>query len=105
FLADSDLLCNAWQDMSQHPWSPSHLTMDTHFKMCHVCEEIQCLNIKIRQLATYLHDKSWYLMECKKQLQTLYPGLAYQVALHSKIHMRLSGHHHCLHEISMLQGF
>ncbi|KAG1727280.1 uncharacterized protein EDB91DRAFT_1061186, partial [Suillus paluster] len=64
------------------------------------------LNIEIRQLATYLHDKSRYLIECEKQLQSLHPRLAHQVASHHKIHARFTGHHyHCLHEISMLESF
>ncbi|KAG2058969.1 hypothetical protein BDR06DRAFT_980317 [Suillus hirtellus] len=108
FLADFDLLCDARQDISQRPWStPSgRLTMDTHFKMRRACEEVQRLNIEIRRLATYLHDKNRYLIECEKQLQTLHPGLAHQVALHRKIRARFSGHHyHRLHEISTLEGF
>ncbi|KAG1894287.1 uncharacterized protein F5891DRAFT_1131007 [Suillus fuscotomentosus] len=108
FLADFDLLRDAWQDISQRPWStPSgRLTMDTHFKMRRAREEVQRLNIEIRRLATYLHDESRYLIECKKQLQTLHLGLAHQVALHRKIRARFSGHHyHRLHEISTLEGF
>lgn len=108
FLADFDLLRDARQDISQRPWStPSgRLTMDTHFKMRRAHEEIQRLNIEIRRLATYLHDESRYLIECEKQLQSLHPGLAHQVALHCKIRARFSGHHyHRLHEISMLEGF
>ncbi|KAG2111904.1 uncharacterized protein F5147DRAFT_744601 [Suillus discolor] len=87
FLADFNFLRDVWQDISQRPWSTptGRLTMDTHFKMCHAREEIQCLNIEIRQLATYLHDESRYLIECEMQLQTLHPGLAHQVALHRKI--------------------
>ncbi|KAG1872000.1 hypothetical protein C8R48DRAFT_670407 [Suillus tomentosus] len=108
FLSDFDLLHDARQDISQRPWATltGCLTMDTYFKMRHAHEEIQRLDIEIRCLATYLHNKSQYLTECEKQLQTLHPGLAHQVSLHRKICMRFAGHHYQrLHDISMLKGF
>ncbi|KAG2337329.1 hypothetical protein BDR05DRAFT_978549 [Suillus weaverae] len=108
FLSDFYLLHDAHQDISQRPWATptGRLTMDTYFKMCHAHEEIQCLDIEIQHLATYLHDESKYLTECEKQLQTLHPGLAHQVSLHHKIHTHFTGHHHqCLYDISMLEGF
>ncbi|KAG1861278.1 hypothetical protein F4604DRAFT_2033679 [Suillus subluteus] len=108
FLSDFNLLHDARQDISQCPWATPTgcLTMDTYFKMCCACEEIQHLNIKIRCLATYVHDKSRYLTECEKQLQTLHPGLAHQVSLHRQIRAWFAGHHYQrLHDISMLEGF
>jgi hypothetical protein len=108
FLADFDLLRDARQDISQRPWSTptGRLTMDTYFKMCRAREEIQRLNIEIKRLATYLHDESQYLLQCEKQLRTVHPALAHQVALHRKVRARFSEHHyHRLHEISMLHGF
>ncbi|KAG1796091.1 hypothetical protein EV424DRAFT_1306802, partial [Suillus variegatus] len=108
FLSDFDLLRDARQDISQRPWATptGRLTMDTYFKTRRAREEIQHLDIKIRRLATYLHDESRYLTECEKQLQTLHPGLAHQVSLHRKICARFAGHHYqCLHDISMLEGF
>lgn len=80
--------------------------MDTYFKMRHVREEIQCLNMEIRRVATYLHDKSKYLLECEMQLKPLHPTLTHQVSLYRKVHARFTGHHlHHLHEISTLKGF
>ncbi|KAG1848953.1 hypothetical protein DFJ58DRAFT_717000 [Suillus subalutaceus] len=108
FLSDFDLLHDARQDISQHPWATptGRLTMDTFFKMRRAHEEIQHLDIEIRRLATYLHDKSQYLTECEKQLQTSHPGLARQVSLHRKIRARFAGHHYQrLQDISMLEGF
>ncbi|KAG0693897.1 hypothetical protein DFH29DRAFT_1006834 [Suillus ampliporus] len=96
----------SWEEV--RPWATptSRLTMNTYFKMCRAHKEIQCLNIEIRRLATYLHDESRYLIECEKQLQSLHLGLAHQVASHRKICARFTGHHYRrLHEISMLEGF
>ncbi|KAG1743564.1 uncharacterized protein EDB91DRAFT_1247062 [Suillus paluster] len=49
FLADFDLLRDTCADVSQHPWSLAAAcsTMDLHFKMCQVREEIECLNIEV----------------------------------------------------------
>jgi hypothetical protein len=80
--------------------------MDTYIKMCHAHEEIQCLNIEIRQLVTYLHDKTQYLVGCEKQLGSLHAGLTHQVSLHHKICARFTRqHHHCILDISLLEGF
>jgi hypothetical protein len=46
FLADFDLLWDARQDISQHPWAmpaTRHAT-DLYFKMCRAKEEIQHVN-------------------------------------------------------------
>ncbi|KAG1847037.1 hypothetical protein F4604DRAFT_1884071 [Suillus subluteus] len=108
FLSNFDLLRDARQDVSQHPWATptGHLTMDTYFKMRCAWEEIQHLNVEIRRVATYLHDESKYLLKCKMQLKPLHPALAHQVSLYHKVHARFTRHHlHRLHKISMLKGF
>ncbi|KAG2059479.1 hypothetical protein BDR06DRAFT_979975 [Suillus hirtellus] len=74
--------------------------------MCWASEEIQCLNIEIHHMATYLHDEKLYLTECQKQLQLMHPALAHQVGVHWNIHARFTSYHLChLHEISTLLGF
>ncbi|KAG2126569.1 uncharacterized protein EDB93DRAFT_1273720 [Suillus bovinus] len=94
FLSDFDLLRDAHQDVSQHPWATptGRLTMDTYFKMRRAQEEIQHLNVEIRRVATYLRDENKHLLRCENQLKPLHPALAHQVGLHRK-------------EISMLEGF
>ncbi|KAG2045365.1 hypothetical protein BDR06DRAFT_835638, partial [Suillus hirtellus] len=50
FLANFNLLCKMCVDISKHPWSSpaAHSTMDLHFKICQVHEEIERLNIKVQ---------------------------------------------------------
>ncbi|KAG1844376.1 hypothetical protein F4604DRAFT_1884456 [Suillus subluteus] len=87
FLADFDLLRDTRADVSQCPWlSPAaRSAMDLHFKICRARKEIQCLNIEIRCLATYIQDEDNYLRKCEDQLTDTNPALAYQIALHRNI--------------------
>ncbi|KAG1860363.1 hypothetical protein F4604DRAFT_1882611 [Suillus subluteus] len=57
FLADFDLLRNAWADISQLPCA-----MDLYFKMCQAREEISRLNVEIRHLVVWrfnAHHLKW----------------------------------------------
>ncbi|KAG2349860.1 hypothetical protein BDR05DRAFT_863768, partial [Suillus weaverae] len=108
FVADFNLLQDAQQDISQHPWATptGQQMMDTYFKIHQAHKEILCLNIKICHVATYLCDKQLYLAKCKRQLQLMHPALAHQVGLHHNIYVRFTAYHIChLHEISALPGF
>ncbi|EGO03093.1 hypothetical protein SERLA73DRAFT_47865 [Serpula lacrymans var. lacrymans S7.3] len=50
FLADFDLLWDAWQDITSKPWATpaGRLAMDQYFKICRASEEIDRLNVEIR---------------------------------------------------------
>ncbi|KAI5987365.1 hypothetical protein EDD15DRAFT_2372312 [Pisolithus albus] len=64
FLADFDVLRNATrEDISQRPWaSPAvHAAMDHYFKVCRAEEEIECLNVEVRRIITYLRDEDRYM--------------------------------------------
>ncbi|KAG2040098.1 hypothetical protein BDR03DRAFT_932884 [Suillus americanus] len=84
FLADFDLLRDTRVDISQRPWaSPAaRSAMDLHFKMCRAREEIECLNIEVRRLMTYICNEDQYLRECEDQLKDTNPALAYQITIH-----------------------
>ena len=63
FLADFDLLCESHQDVHDHPWSKPAICMmiDQYFKLKHVREEIQHLNIEIPHVITYIQDEAIFL--------------------------------------------
>jgi hypothetical protein len=84
FLTDFDLLCDAHQDISQHPWATpaARLAMDLHFKICRAKEEIQRLNVEIPRVATYIRDENHYLRTCKDQVRVFNPQLAHHIYLH-----------------------
>ncbi|KAG1898800.1 uncharacterized protein F5891DRAFT_1129380 [Suillus fuscotomentosus] len=108
FLADFELLCDARKDISQHLWAtPSGChAMDLYFKMCHVREGIEHLNVEIRRVATYLQDERHYLEECKILLHTLHSGLAHQVQILRNTCGRFLDYHcQWLRDIAGLPGF
>ena len=108
FLSDFDLLRDGCQDISKLPWaSPmGRCAMNLHFKMCHMKEEIRCLNIKIRQFATYIHDEEKYLGECESHLWAIHPGLAHQVSHQRNVCGRFTLKHlKHLDNIASLPGF
>ncbi|KAG1781348.1 hypothetical protein EV702DRAFT_927099, partial [Suillus placidus] len=109
FLADFDLLCNAWADVSQTPWSSPAVrnAMDLHFKMCQAQEEISRLDVEVRHLVTYIRDEDNYLQVCEDQLQKASsPALAHQVAIHQNIRGCFNSCHlKRLDNISRLPGF
>ena len=107
FLSDFDLLRDARQDVSKLPWaSPmARRATNLYFKMCHAKEEIQHLNVEIRRLVTYIHDKERYLHECKSQLKQLHPGLAHQVSQRNVCGQFTLKHLKHLGDIAALSGF
>ncbi|KAJ7729122.1 hypothetical protein B0H14DRAFT_2640505 [Mycena olivaceomarginata] len=52
FLADFDILCDTRDEVQSRPWTrPAYrLAMDSYFKLCRAQEEVQRLNIEIRQV-------------------------------------------------------
>ena len=107
FLSDFDLLRDARQGVSKLPWaSPTaRRATDLYFKTCRAKEEIQRLNVEIRHLVTYIHDKERYLRECESQLKQLHPGLARQVAQRNVRGRFTLKHLKRLGDIAALSGF
>ncbi|KAH7918250.1 hypothetical protein BV22DRAFT_1024902 [Leucogyrophana mollusca] len=108
FLADFDLLRDARQDVSHHPWATpaSHSAMDLYFKMLRAKEEIQRLNVEVRRLVTYLRDEDHYLRACESQLREQHPALAHQISIRHRICSRFTAHHlRRLNDIAALPGF
>ncbi|KAH7923679.1 hypothetical protein BV22DRAFT_1105986 [Leucogyrophana mollusca] len=108
FLADFDLLRDARQDVSHHPWATpaGRSAMDLYFKMLRAKEEIQRLNVEVRRLVTYLRDEDHYLHACESQLREQHPALAHQIGIRHRIRSRFTAHHlRRLNDIAALPGF
>ncbi|KAG2357549.1 hypothetical protein BDR07DRAFT_1453047 [Suillus spraguei] len=108
FLTDFDLLCDTCADISKWPWSSAaaRSAMDMYFKMCRAWEEIQCLNVEVWHLVTYIRDEDKYLRTCENQLKVTSPAIAHQIAIHRNTQGRFNSRHlRQLHEISKLPGF
>lgn len=84
FLADFDLLCDTCQDICDRPWAmlACCLAMDQYFKLEHVHEEIQRLNIEIPQVITYICNEDVFLRKKEDKIQLYDSSLAHQVSLH-----------------------
>ncbi|KAJ7106247.1 hypothetical protein C8R44DRAFT_886135 [Mycena epipterygia] len=59
FLSDFDLLHSSHHDILSEGWvkPAGHAAMDQYFKIMRSDEEINCLNIEIRQLITYMGNE------------------------------------------------
>ena len=108
FLSDFDLLHDAHQDIQHLPWATpaGHLAMDTHFKLLHAHEEIDCLNVKIRHVATHIWDEDHYLCTCKETSHLTDLALAQQILVHCMLRGHFKAHHkHCLQSIAKMPRF
>ncbi|KAJ6522597.1 hypothetical protein B0H19DRAFT_1224037 [Mycena capillaripes] len=63
FLADFDLLHKGQEDIRGELWAQpaGRAAMDQHYKLLRADEEIQCLNVEIRRLVTYMVDEAAFL--------------------------------------------
>jgi hypothetical protein len=108
FLADFDLLRDTHMDVSRQPWSSAaaRRAMDLYFKMCRAREEIECLNIEVQCLVTYIHNEERYLRECEDQLKGTSAALTHQLAIHRNTQGCFNSRHlKRLYNISKLPGF
>ncbi|KAI6023497.1 hypothetical protein BKA83DRAFT_4463442 [Pisolithus microcarpus] len=108
FLANFDLLQDTHEDISKHPWAHPTVcfALDTYFKMCQAKEEIECLNIKICQVITYMCNKERFLRTCEEKINSVHPTLAHQVSQCRKLHSQFNASHlKHLHDIALLLGF
>jgi hypothetical protein len=84
FLADFDLLREGREDIRGEPWAQpaGRAAMDQHYRLLCVDEEIQCLNVEIRRLVTYMGDEARFLtVEEGRLREEGEEGLALQVQL------------------------
>jgi hypothetical protein len=80
--------------------------MDTYFKLLHVCEEINHINIEIQCVATHLCDQDHYLHKCKGKSHLTDPALAHQIYVHHMLHGHFKVYHElCLKGIAKIQEF
>jgi hypothetical protein len=108
FLADFDLLRDARQDISHHPWATpaGRLAMDLYYKILRAQEEVGRLDIEVRRVATYLHDEHRYLRYMEDKVRASNPPMAHQIRLHRLLRGRFhSCHKRRLREIARLPGF
>jgi hypothetical protein len=108
FLADFDLLWDSQQDVHDHPWTKPacHVVIDQHFKLECAHEEIQCLNVEVHCVVTYIQDKDAFFCLREAEVRQVNPGLVHQV----KIHQRERGcfnkqHMCCFRKLASLPGF
>jgi hypothetical protein len=108
FLADFDLLRDARQDISDHPWaSPAgRHAMDLYYKIARAQEEIARLNLEIRRVATYLRDEDHFLRFSETKALETSAALALHIKLHRMERGRFNDHHRRrLRDIARLKGF
>lgn len=108
FLADFDLLRDARQDISHHPWATpaGRLAMDLYYKISRAREEVDRLDIEVRRVATYLRDEHRYLRYMEDKVRTSNPAIAHQIRLHRLLRGRFHSHHkRRLRDIARLPGF
>ncbi|KAJ7736059.1 hypothetical protein B0H14DRAFT_3097554 [Mycena olivaceomarginata] len=81
FLSDFDLLRDPEGNAAICPWATpaARALMDTHFKILRAKEEIQCLNIEIRRLVTYIRDEWDFLVVKEEEIRETDPDLAFFV--------------------------
>jgi hypothetical protein len=108
FLTDFSLLCDCREDITQHPWArpQSCALMDQYFKITRAREEIKHVDIKIRQVVTYLHDEDNYPHLMENKLSQSNPLIAHQIK-----HLRLKAmqfkdlHMHHFLKLASTPGF
>ncbi|KAF7334351.1 hypothetical protein MSAN_02380000 [Mycena sanguinolenta] len=79
FLSEWDLLRDPDANAKIRPWaSPAaRLVLDTYFKIERAQEEIDCLNVEIRRLVTYIRDEKEYLDHKAREIEKTDPNLAF----------------------------
>ena len=85
FLANFDLLRDTRQDICTRPWATpaARLSMDSYFKVLHAAEEVECLNIKIPHLITFMQDEEAYVLVKETELASTDPILTHQVWIYN----------------------
>jgi hypothetical protein len=103
FLADFNLLRHSRQDICEKPWaSPSNRAIrDQYFKIQRAQEEIEWLNVKIRQVVTYMEDEETFLKAAEDAAAQTDLQLAHQIALyHMECGRAFSIHQSCFQKLA-----
>ena len=80
--------------------------MDWYFKKCRAVEEVQCLNIEIRCLLTYIQDEDQHLHQCEEHMKLVNIPLAHQIVIRHNNRSHFNALHlQHLYHISQLSGF
>ncbi|KAJ7306958.1 hypothetical protein DFH08DRAFT_918538 [Mycena albidolilacea] len=89
FLGDFDLLRDTTDSISSRPWTRRsyRLAMDSYFKILHAREEIQCLNIEIKRVVTWIDNEDRFLRKKEEELKETDPLLAVQRGRSDLYHM------------------
>jgi hypothetical protein len=108
FLSEFDLLRDARQDIRSCPWATpaGRHALDTYFKIQGARNEIQRLDVEIKQLITQMQDEERFLRRHIDLLSSVNPLLAHQIFLYSLDRARFNDiHRQRLHRLSSLPGF
>lgn len=80
--------------------------MDSFFKLRCATEEIVCLNVEIRHLATFMHNETAFLQLKEAEVRLTNPALAYQISTYHTVAGRYQKHHTAiLNKIAQLDGY
>ena len=107
-LADFDLLWDARKDICTLPWTEPlrHEAMTLYFSIKCAHEEIQCLNVEIRRLITFMIDKRADFYHAIANTLFVDPRLASYLSRKWEHHNEVSTHiAHRLYKTSQLVGF
>ncbi|KAG6888241.1 hypothetical protein C0995_009554 [Termitomyces sp. Mi166 len=80
--------------------------MDKYFKIQQAHEEVDCLNIEIQQLVTYIQNEEAYLKERGDIIAGKDSALGHQIHQQwEQLHQFNKFHMWCLHKLTALPGF
>ena len=108
FLADFDLLCESCQDVCDCPWSKPafRVLIDKYFKLECAQEEIQCLNIELCCVITYIQDEDTFLWLKESKLKEMNPIMAHHIWRHWWEKVHFNEQHLCqFRKLASLSGF
>lgn len=108
FLSDFDLLRDCRQDVRQRPWAEpaNRVLRDSYFKTQRAHEEIQRLNVEIRQVVTYVQDEDRFLLAKEAEVAKTDPFLAHQIKQYHGLRTRFNTLHvHRFQKLAQMTGF
>jgi hypothetical protein len=98
FLGEFDVLWYSRNNVNNQPWAQVLHRKATvkYFKLCHACEEVIRLDIKIRCLRTFIHDETILTPNVISMLSTSNPPLATELQQRWYLHNAVN-HLHIQH--------
>lgn len=108
FLSEFYLLWDTQQDISQWPWATpvGHRAMDLYFRLCRAPKEIDCCDVEIQRVCTFLHNEGRYLHTAEMQIENSTNLSLIKSTCGCLKHKRFASHHMAwFDKIAKLSGF